>query len=88
MRKIAQAVVANEIFNFAMLRLSSLRCILGSFLDISNTARLQPCSAANGDLDTLDDACALAAVDFRDPLWASSLGQNDWPTQLDEELGA
>jgi hypothetical protein len=40
MRKMAQAAVANKVFNSAMLGPPSLHCILGSFLDLNNTAQL------------------------------------------------
>jgi len=43
--------------------------------------------AASGRLSQLRDAVALAQIDWRDLLVNVGLGNEDWPTQLDSELG-
>jgi hypothetical protein len=42
---------------------------------------------ANGDLQGIDSAVALARTDWRDLLVAAKLEHADWPSRLDAELG-
>lgn len=42
---------------------------------------------ARGSIPRLQQAVALAALDWRDLLVGAGLGNEDWQTRLDEELG-
>ena len=43
---------------------------------------------SQGDLSRLRDALALAATDWRDLLVRAGLGDDDWASRLDSELGS
>ncbi len=43
--------------------------------------------AASGRVTDLDDAIALAQIDWRDLLMNTGLANEDWPTRLDAQLG-
>lgn len=43
--------------------------------------------SARGSVPRLQQAVALAELDWRDLLVGAGLGNEDWPTRLDEELG-
>ena len=42
---------------------------------------------SRGDMSRLRDSLDLAAIDWRDVLVRAGLGDEDWPSRLDSELG-
>jgi hypothetical protein len=58
--------------------------------DATDSERIQAAIVmwSRGDLSRLQDALALARVDWRDVLVRAGLADDDWSSRLDTELGS
>lgn len=57
--------------------------------DATDSERIQAAIVmwSRGDMSRLRDSLDLAAIDWRDVLVRAGLGDEDWPSRLDSELG-
>jgi hypothetical protein len=70
----------------ALRRLAALKLVMA---EQQNRERIQAAIVllASGDPEKLEHYASVAEVDWRDVLFWSGLGDEGWPSRLDEELG-